>query len=377
MDEFFIFDNYVTGRSFAGRQSDCMALGNLISSHENVCLYAAPKSGKTSLVHQALINLQNSGRNFTVPVFDMSGVRTVEAFTSGLIASVMAQVCDSPADFTSFMQEFLGGTAYEFDPAAYEDYGKTVMLRDRISSSDITAALTLPYRVASERSTDLVFVFDDFQNILEIKDFEKILKEMESIASERKTSFSYIFCGSGVNAMKWIFEYKKYFFRNVSVLPMSQVSEQEVIDHIVSGFRPTGKVIEKDLIQMPYRVFRGNMWYINLMASLCNARAIGYINEKTIRDSVETVVSLNEPRFRMTMDSLTVFQISFLTAVLRGETRFSASEVIERYDLHSSANVKRVREALMKKEILTFTEKDEPVVIDPLFEFWVRRKLGL
>ena len=165
MDEFFIFDNYVTGRSFAGRQSDCMALGNLISSHENVCLYAAPKCGKTSLVHQALINLQNSGRNFTVPVFDMSGVRTVEAFTSGLIASVMAQVCDSPADFTSFMQEFLGGTAYEFDPAAYEDYGKTVMLRDRISPSDITAALTLPYRVASERSTDLVFVFDDFQNI--------------------------------------------------------------------------------------------------------------------------------------------------------------------------------------------------------------------
>ena len=29
----------------------------------------------------------------------------------------------------------------------------------------------------------------------------------------------------------------------------------------------------------------------------------------------------------------------------------------------------------MKKEILTFTNKDEPVVIDPLFEFWFRRKM--
>ena len=117
------------------------------------------------------------------------------------------------------------------------------------------------------------------------------------------------------------------------------------------------------------------MWYINLMASFCNARAIGYINEKTIRDSIEAVISLNEPRFRMVVADLTVFQMSFLRAVLRGETRFSASDVIEKYDLHSSANVKRVRDALMKKEILTFTNKDEPVVIDPLFEFWFRRKM--
>lgn len=77
----------------------------------------------------------------------------------------------------------------------------------------------------------------------------------------------------------------------------------------------------------------------------------------------------------MIVADLTVFQLSFLKAVLRGETRFSALDVIEKYDLHSSANVKRVRDALMKKEILTFTNKDEPVVIDPLFEFWFRRKM--
>lgn len=377
MEEYFVFDNYVTGRNFAGRRSDCFALGNLIGAHENVCLYGAPKSGKTSLIHQTLIEMSTSGRNFTVPSFDMSGVRTVESFITGLVSAVMSQVCGGPADFGSFIDGFLPDTGFRFDDVLYEDFGKIAVLADAASPSDVTAALTLPYRVAAERSMDLCVVIDEFQNILEIKGFESILKEMERIAGENRTGFSYVFCGSGVNAMKWIFEYRKYFFRNLSVLPMSQVSEQEVIDHIVSGFRPTGKVIEKDLIQMPYRVFRGNMWYVNLMAFFCNARAIGYINEKTIRDAVETVVSLNEPRFRMIVDGLTVFQISFLTAVLRGETRFSAQEVIEKYGLHSSANVKRVREALMKKEILTFTDKDEPVVIDPLFEFWFRRKSGL
>lgn len=377
MEEYFVFDNYVTGRAFAGRKSDCFALGNLVSGHENVCLYGAPKSGKTSLVHQALIGLQTSGRSIVVPSYDMSGVRTVEEFVTGLISAVMSQTCGGPAEFSSFIGEFLPGTNFGFDDVGYEDFGKIAVLRGRLEPSDISAALALPYNVASKRSMDMCMVIDEFQNILEIKGFEHVLKEMEKIAQEERTNFSYIFCGSAVNAMKWIFEYRKYFFRNLSVLPISQVGEQEVIDHIVAGFRPTGKVIEKDLIQMPYRVFRGNMWYLNLMAFFCNARAIGYINEKTIKDAVETIVSLNEPRFRTIVDGLTVFQLSFLTAVLRGETRFSAADVIERYDLHSSANVKRVREALMKKEILTFTERDEPVVIDPLFEFWIRRKMGL
>jgi len=41
--------------------------------------------------------------------------------------------------------------------------------------------------------------------------------------------------------------------------------------------------------------------------------------------------------------------------------------------LHSSANVKRVKDALMKKEVLIFDENDTPAFIDPLFEYWVKK----
>lgn len=376
MDEIFDFDNYVTGRAFVGRRSDCVALGNLIENHENVCIYDAPKSGKTSLVHQTLINLRTSGHSVTVPVCCLTGVRTAEEFAVRMVSTFMKQMCGGPADFSEFVGKWLPDTAFGFDGELYEDFGKMALLTGKLSPEDLTAVLTLPYRIASETAADICLVLEEFQNIMEIKGFERILKEMEKISSDNRTSFSYIFSGSATNAMKWIFEYRKYFFRDVVHLPLSRVTEQEVMEHIVSGFRPTGKVIEKDLVQKPYSLFRGNMWYLNTMAFLCNARAIGYINERTVDDAVETVISLNVPRFRMIVDDLTVFQLSFLKAVLRGETRFSASEVIEKYDLHSSANVKRVRDALMKKEILTFTAKDEPVVIDPLFEYWFRREMA-
>ena len=54
-----------------------------------------------------------------------------------------------------------------------------------------------------------------------------------------------------------------------------------------------------------------------------------------------------------------------------GVVKFSASDVIEKYKLNSSANVRRVKDALKKKEVLTFNEKEEPVVLDSLFEYWL------
>jgi hypothetical protein len=71
------------------------------------------------------------------------------------------------------------------------------------------------------------------------------------------------------------------------------------------------------------------------------------------------------------INDLTDHQLSLLRAVLDGVIKFSASDVIEKYRLNSSANVRRVKDALKKKEVLTFNEKDEPVILDPLFEYWV------
>jgi hypothetical protein len=62
-----------------------------------------------------------------------------------------------------------------------------------------------------------------------------------------------------------------------------------------------------------------------------------------------------------------------MRAVLDGVVRFSASEVIEKYELNSSANVRRVKDALKKKEVITFNEKDEPEILDPLFEYWLEK----
>jgi hypothetical protein len=179
--------------------------------------------------------------------------------------------------------------------------------------------------------------------------------------------------GSQVNAMKYIFEEKKWFWRQVNNVQLMKVEDREIIEHVVKGFASGGKVIERELILGACKLFRSDMWRINHFFAICDSMSKGYINEAILMDALRALIAINEPHFKWIMNDLTDHQISLVRATIDGITRFSASEVIEKYALNSSANVRRVKDALKKKEVLTFNEKDEPVVLDPLLEYWLNK----
>ena len=154
---------------------------------------------------------------------------------------------------------------------------------------------------------------------------------------------------------------------------LSSVDEREIADHVVRGFLSGGKVLDKELLIGACRLFKNNLWYINNFASICDSMSKGYIMEPVLVDALGSLLSVHEPRFRAMVCGLTTHQVNLLRATAEGNTRFSASEVIRKYGLNSSANVKRVKDALMKKEILTFDSEDQPEFLDPLFEYWIKK----
>ena len=59
-----------------------------------------------------------------------------------------------------------------------------------------------------------------------------------------------------------------------------------------------------------------------------------------------------------------------IKAALEGVVKFTSADVLDKYKLNSSANVSRLKEALAKKEIMTFNEKLPATFLDPLFKLW-------
>ena len=216
----------------------------------------------------------------------------------------------------------------------------------------------------------------EFQNLMNADEFETVFKIMETQMKERDRQAPYpavyVMSGAMVNAMKYIFEEKKYFYRQVVHLPLQPLDEREIIEHIVRGFLyGPGKSFDRNLAMGACSLFKCHIWYLNHLAAICDSMTKGFINEGIMVEALNSMISLNEPRFLNVVNDLTDHQMSLLRAVLDGVVRLSASEVIEKYRLNSSANVRRVKDALKKKEVITFNEKDEPVIIDPLFEYWV------
>lgn len=377
MDSHFVYDTHVTGKNFVGRKTECMVLSNLLEAGENVCIYEAPKAGKTSLVQQTLYNMRAAGKSFVMAYVDLLNVRTRRGFLKRFGGAVIRAAYSTPSDYAAVIAKYLEGTHFVFDPAQFAAKEDIVCMNWDADDDDIAAMMALPQKISLEKGIPFYVVFKDFQNVMQVDDYEVIFGIMEKLFAQKDPaaapSATFVFCGSMVNAMKYIFAEKKYFHRQVNHLPLAPVDDKDAIEHIVKGFRSSGKVIERDLALGACKLFRCDMWYLNQFFSICDSMSKGFINEAILVDALSALMSVHEPRFKVLVNDLTDHQLSLLKAVLDGVTKFSASDVIEKYRLNSSANVRRVKDALRKKEIITFDEKDEPVILDPLFEYWVSK----
>ena len=372
-----MYNKYVTGQRFIGRKEDCTILGNLLSQSENVVIWEPYGTGKKSIVHQVLTKMRVSGMRFTTGDITALDIRHSEVFIKRLGAAVIRLAASTPDEYAAVVAKYLAGTHFVFDREAFSSSDTILSTNWDLDRDDFKAVLRLPYSIAADRREKMFMIVDEFQNLDLAEDGEDLFKLMEGAIDEARLAgnkfFSYIFLGSQYNAMQDIFVKRHFFYRRVERLKLSKVDERAIVEHIIKGFLASGKVVDRDLVSGACRLFRCNLFYINHFTSICDSLSKGYIMEPVLLEALETIISIHRGRFIATMNDLTTFQVSLLKAIIDGYTKFSTAEVIRKYSLNSSANVRRLKDALMKKEILTFVGDDEkPLIFDPLFEYWLR-----
>lgn len=259
MDTYFPYSQYVTGRNFVGRRSDVTLLGNLLTQGEHVVLSEPPKTGKTSLVQQALYALRVKNVTFSVGQFSALNIRTREAFLLRLGSTLLRMAGSTPAEYADLAQRYLEGTHFVFDPVAYEADGSILSLSWELEEADVSALMNLPFRMAQERGDRLILIIDEFHCLSMLEDPDSVLRPLSNSLKENRENrrFSYIFCGSGVNAMHEIFHGSLLFNRLVERVKLSPVDELEMSDYILRGFTSAGKVVEKELLQGACRLSAG------------------------------------------------------------------------------------------------------------------------
>lgn len=374
MNTNFVYDSPVTGSRFIGRKRDVDILCNLLCGGNSAVVYGEPGCGSMSLVRQTLTRVKMQDPGVIVAEIDFSRCRSTEdllvAFSDGLLKACGS----SPSEYREFVKSGLEGAHFVFDRNQFDAHGSAVSMNWMPDDVDIIKVFDFPAFLAEQKQTKLVILIRQFQNILLSPDNDAILDAMEKVIERRIPGCVYIFTGSHFNRLREIFDVRRCFWHTVERIVPSEIDPDLISDFVYNNFQQTGKVVEKELAASTARMLRCNMRYVNHLFSIVDSMTRGYINEGTINDAMKIMLSVYIPRFFSAVCSLTDFQLNLLKAVVHGETKFSAAGVIDRYCLNSSANVKRIKDALVKKELVWFDDEDVPHIQDPLFEYWLRQE---
>ena len=375
MDSPFGYSKPVTGRNFYGRRQEVEQLRTVLSEGGSAAVYGPPGCGKMSLVQETLSQMRVSKVLFKSTEVDLLDVRDFPAFLFRMGEAVARAYGTTPAEYAAIVSDCFTGSHIVFDERQYASTDRILSVSGKFDAGDVTALLEFPYRIAERRGLRLIVVLKEFQNLTLTDGWVMQLKAMEAIMKRHPTSpqCSWIMTGSRLNAMKDIFEHRKYFYRMATPMQLRPIDGKDITDRILKGFLSSGKVVDRKQIEKVCRLFRGNIWHINHYISICDHMSRGYILDSVLSEALDALISINRPQFEGTMADLTVYQIRLLKAITEGRTRLSSADVIRDYSLNSSANVKRLKEALTRKEIITFDSDDNPEIIDPLFEYWVRK----
>ena len=343
----FNFHNRASGQFFLSRQEEAKTIANHIQNKTNVVLYSGYKTGKQSLITQAFDILDKSKYEYILITLDLFNISSLESFISSYSKKLLdiSKRLDQNALFPLSMDE-------------------SKLLK-------LPALMDFPDRMGSIYGREFIIYFKNFHNVLNFNRSEAFLEAFEK-AMGKRTNSTYVVSGSCVNMMRYIFEQKKYCFNMFEPMQLAPLRIEDVSEFLENTFMRTGRVIDKEISETIYDICGGHPWYIMQMASFCYNITLGYVNGGVIAEAKKMLLSLHLPRFMQMIGDLTENQVNFLRAVNNGVERYTSAEVMSKYHLNSSANVARIKEAMKKKEILMFDDKERGEVIDPLFKYWLK-----
>lgn len=168
------------------------------------------------------------------------------------------------------------------------------------------------------------------------------------------------------------FKDKQYSYDEILDLPQ-KIALEKGKKFIVSRFADTGKKISEPVAQLITQKVDCHPYYVQQLSQLAWLRTKKSCDASIVDDAFESLVGQLSLLFSNLVDSLTAKQISFLQAVAYGEKNFSSREVLTKYQLGTSANIKNLKKAMLDKDLIDVMP-DAISLQDPVFAYWLKEK---
>lgn len=372
-DKPFIFGIATSDENFTDRKTETARLLSNFQHGINTVLISPRRWGKTSLV-QKVCRLAQSDQ-LKIVYLDIFSCRSDREFYDKLAEAVLKQTSSKWEDWLEHAKLFLSRISPKISlgPDPISDF--SVSLEISPKTDDIQDILQLPEKIARKKGCRIVVCIDEFQQIAEFEDSKTFQKQLRTVWQLQK-SVSYCLFGSKKHLMTELFEKKSLpFYKFGDTVYLPKISTADWVKYIGERFEVTGKHIPKTLAEKICQTVDNHSSYVQQLAWLTWIHTEKTASGKDFAEACQDLLDQNSPLFEKQTENLTAYQMNFLRAILDGvHTEFTTQNVLQKYQLGSSANVSIIKRALLKKELIE-VENRRTVLADPVMALWLKRVL--
>lgn len=362
----FLYGQSVTDENFCNRVKELEDIRRHTASGQNLFIYSHRRLGKTSLVRQALGQLDKEKK--VVSCFlDMERVTSqaqfVELYAQAL-GNLLARL-DKVEKIRNLFRSLI--PKIDFSPtgevSVSVEFAKTPSGIDRCLSE----VMDLPQKLAEKYKKRVVVVFDEFQEVAKLNGagFEKTLRSF----IQHHKDVCYIFMGSKTHIIIDMFnDPKRAFYRSATVYPLGHIASEEMERYVKNRFTESQKKISKALAEEIVRQAKGLPHYVQMLAWHVWERCEKEVSEVEVSEAIQQLLRSQDELYQTWMDTSSMNQRAVLRA-LAYEVEIFSQETITQYDLGAASTVQSALKALVKKGLVN-KEGSKYSLADPLFAMW-------
>jgi len=366
----FIFGKSADTVNFTDREEEMLRLEMNFKSLINTTVISPRRWGKTSLVENVAAKISAENRQIKVCMIDMFNVRSETEFYVHFAQAILKGTASRWEEMAENAKKFLSHLLPKitFSPDSQTEISFGVGWETLQNNPD--EILNLPETIAKAKKMSVIVCIDEFQAIGGFA---------ESISFQRKLRahwqhhhhVGYCLYGSKRSMLLDIFSNVSMpFYKFGDILFLQKIANKKWGEFIKKRFEDTGKKITCEQAEYLAGLVDNHSYYVQQLAQQAWLRTKTGCSKTIIDESLQGIKNQLSLLFVGQIETMTSTQINFLKAVLEGETAFTSQANLKKYRLGSSANLKKIKNALISREIIDISAQKVDI-LDPVFKLWL------
>lgn len=372
MEAPFLYGKTVTEDNFTNRSADIKRLTGNLQNHINTILISPRRWGKSSLVKKVAASIRS--RSTRIIMLDLMSIRNEEEFYKVLATETIKATSNKLTEWIETAKEFLKHLTPKISLGKDPLQDFDISFEWKELENNYKEVLNLPQKIAKKKKLHLVICIDEFQNCESFRESKLFQKRLRT-EWQHHHQVTYCLYGSRQHMMTELFEKQSNpFYKFGDVLYLPKISRNDWISFIQEQFRSTKKNIAESMADLIAAMVQDHSYYVQQLSYLVWIATSKTVTPEIIMEAVDDLLAQNAILYTRETENLTNIQFNFLKALAQGvHTGLSSKEIVNKYQLGTSANVLKIKRVLIQKELID--DQAGIYFLDPVYELWFKKNM--